>query len=123
MKSRGPGGTPRQEPARRSKEPEAPPPVKTERDELRAWGLCRAFVHQFKKLAERLITPQPTGKKRRKGEGDRRSRWQRYKAYKTTAKPRQPPRPPAPQETATIPRPFSIVQHIREALYSAFTFD
>jgi hypothetical protein len=29
---------PRQEPARRSKEPEAPPPPVKERDELRAWG-------------------------------------------------------------------------------------
>lgn len=68
MKSRGNGGTPRQEPARTStnEAPAPEPPARSVFDELRRWALRRAFVQQFKLIAERVI-PALRPKRKKKG--------------------------------------------------------
>ena len=81
--SRGPRGTPRQEQPRKPAEPEeSPPPAASARtlwDELRQWGLCRTFVHQFRLIAQRVIPPS-TGEKRPKGKRDfARRLWARFR--------------------------------------------
>jgi hypothetical protein len=55
MKSRGLGGILWREPERtKAAEPHAPPPVVAKHDEIRRWGLCRAFVQVFKSMTTRI---------------------------------------------------------------------
>lgn len=58
MKSRGPGGILRREPERTRAEDQAPTrPVRNEWDAFSLHRLGRAFVHTFKKMAERIMLP------------------------------------------------------------------
>ena len=120
MKSRGPRGTPRQEPERTTTKKAPPPPVRTILDELRQWGISKAFVHQFKLLADRIIPKLPETKPRKKREGDG-PLWQRRDTSlqkKPNPNPQEPPPPVliAEQQTADeVTRP--AVKHARSMFW------
>ena len=66
----------------------------TLRDELRQWGLCKTFVHQFRLIAQRVI---PKLKPKRPEHTARRYPWTRYSSYRAA-----PPKP-RPALTAVVP--------------------
>jgi hypothetical protein len=134
MTSRGDRGIPRQEPIRITTTAEAPapaPPVKTILDELRQWGICKTFVHQFKQMAERIIPKLRPAKKRGKGEGDGHPWQRRHTSFRKKPKPKPKPERQEPPTAVADPEADELrteeltrpALNVRGSLFSAFRFD